>query len=153
MLFSPFLFPESDLKPIAVFAIPVVEESSVLKPNAVLLVKVSTYPERTLFTLMINGFVLSVPMKFVAESIPLFPVKLHPLEATMVCQLGIAAVPIFIINWFFAVSKTSNPFAGFTIVITAAEFIRGIRRPFVPLLISSMALLSGTLASLFTATF
>jgi len=143
VLFSPVLLPERDLKPIAVFNVPVVDESSVLNPNEVLLVIVSRYPERTLFTLMINGLASSVPIKFVAESIPEFPDKLHPLEATIVCQLGVAGVPIFTSNWFLTVSNTSNPLAGLAIVATAAELMRGISRPFVPLLISRMALLSG----------
>src|SRR5436190_11137609 len=143
VLFSPVLLPERDLKPMAVFQVPVVDESSALNPKDVLLVIVSTYPERTLFTFMINGLASRVPIKLVAESVPELPDKLHPLVATMVSQSGAAAVPIFTINWFFNVSNTSNPLAGLVIAVIAAELIRGISRPFVPPLISRMALLSG----------
>jgi len=153
VLFSPVLLPVRDLKPIAVFQVPLVDESSALKPNEVLFVMVSTYPERTLFTLMIKGLVSVVPIKFVAQSTPEFPDKLHPLEATMVCQLGVAGVPIFTINWFFIVSNTSKPFAGLVIADTVAVFIRGINIPLELLLTSSIALLSGMLASLLMATF
>ena len=106
-----------------------------------------------MLTFIVKGFVSVVPIKFVAESVPEFPDKPQPLFAIIVCQFGTAAVPIFTINWFFVLSNTSNPLAGFTMAIIAAAFIRGIKTPFVILLISSIALLSGALASLFMATF
>src|SRR5450432_2511401 len=96
-------------------------------------------PAQLLLILNINGCASVVPINFFTVSVPPLPVSDQPLPATIVCQLGAAAVPIFTIRRFLAESYTSRPFAGLTMDVMDAVPILGISNPLLLLVISSCA--------------
>jgi hypothetical protein len=95
--------------------------------------------ELRLFVRNNRGLLSVVPMNWLDELIPLFPPRLHPLLNTTVCQFGDVVVPILIINWFWLVSSTINPFAGLLIDSRDDVDILGMSNPLLVLLISNLA--------------